>query len=81
MTTQELREKIKAGAETVSARARLWPNGLGFDWRGWEYTIAEPSGDWHATHPGSNRHFAYGPRRRQMSGSGDTPESARRMAK
>lgn len=56
METNDLRARIRAGAVSMLAERHIWPNGLGFEWRGWEYTISEPDGRWCAYHRKSGRH-------------------------
>ena len=73
MTTAELRAIIRAAAEAAGAARHVWQNGLGFDWRGWEYTISERPeslGQWYAY----KRHTL-------LHGTGETPQQARKNAR
>lgn len=54
---------------------RLWPNGLGFDQQGWEFSYSETSLDWCAVRRGN------GDNRKRKFGRGATPEQARLDAK
>jgi hypothetical protein len=47
---------------------KLWPNGLGFDRRGWEFSFSERRHEWVAV---CGERFAYGP----------TPEAAQEQAR
>jgi len=57
MTTNDLRTLT---ARCLSPGGRLWPNGLGFDCRGWEYTYDAARAQWYALYRRRNR-GAYGP--------------------
>lgn len=72
METNTLRSLIKTAA-TGTPGARLWPNGLGFDCRGTQYSYSVRTGTWLATRTGTD---CTGYR----SGEGATPEAAKRAA-
>jgi hypothetical protein len=80
MTTDDLRSLIKAAA-TGTPGAKLWPNGLGFDHRGTQYTAHERGNDggslvWTAARLVS----LYGDDAAVKYGEGPTPEAAKRAA-
>lgn len=70
MEIDDLRSLVKAAATGIP-HAKLWPNGLGFDCRGTQYTYAERSGAWCAEH---------GYRYAVRVGYGPTPDAAKRAA-
>ena len=45
MQTKDIRQQV--AKEALSVRS-IQPNGLGFDWRGWSYTLGDRG--WCATH-------------------------------
>lgn len=71
MSTETIRMRIADAALAMGAWRHVWPNGLGFDWRGWEYTISEPDGAWCALRRAgdTSRH-----------GKGATPHAAKANA-
>lgn len=73
MNTVDLRSLIKTTATGIP-HARIWPNGLGFDCRGVEYTYTERTRRWAALH----RRCANYPEGKY--GEGPTPEAAKRAA-
>lgn len=74
MRTDLLRTLVADGAATIPG-AKLWPNGIGFTARGWEFAVDETGADpvWWATW-GKNA-------ARTLSASGPTPEVARAAAR
>lgn len=71
MDTTDLRSLVKAAATGIPG-ARLWPNGLGFDWRGTQYAYSDRTCTWCA----SRRYGTYSTR----YGEGSTPAEAKRAA-
>lgn len=71
MDTDALRT-LTLDAFKAFTKATLWPNGLGFDAYGWEYSYSEQSQDWIAV----NRRRD--PRR---MGRGATPREAKQNAR
>lgn len=71
METEALRT-LTLTAFKAFTKATLWPNGLGFDAYGWEYSYSENAGDWCAL----NRRRD--PRR---FGRGATPAEAKKNAR
>ena len=67
MTTDDLRVLT---ARCLLPRGKIWPNGLGFDHWGWEYTYDEGRGEWHALD-----------RRRDRAGYGASPVVAKQAAR
>lgn len=39
-------EIVRTEAQADERNGRIWPNGIGFDWRGWEYSVV--TGRWRA---------------------------------
>lgn len=71
MDTTDLRSLVKAAATGIPG-ARLWPNGLGFDWRGTQYRYLDRVGRWEASRPYGTYSTRYG--------EGSTPAEAKRAA-
>jgi hypothetical protein len=63
METEALKALVRNTASLE--KGSVWPNGLGFDRRGWEFTFDETKRQWHALN-----------RRSDKSGYGDTPADA-----
>jgi hypothetical protein len=72
MDTETLRATVRTHAERL--RGKVWPNGLGFDIRRWEYTYSEVYGCWQALLRG------YDLGTPDKLGRGPTPEAARNAA-
>lgn len=66
METQTLRRSVASFAREM--RGRVWPNGLGFDWHGWELSVDEQLLEWRAVYRTRDR--------RLKVGLGKTPEAA-----
>lgn len=66
METDTMRELIRDAAHP----GRVWPNGIGYDWQGWEFTISEPDGAWCALRRSSG-----------AFGKGATPQEAQVKAR
>lgn len=70
METEKLRDLVSTACTRLSGK--LWPNGLGFDRRGWAYYYVERTARWTARYdaawnrPGGSAHWGWG----------DSPESA-----
>ncbi len=73
MTTDALRTRTLDACTRM--RGKLWPNGLGFDRRRWEYSYSEVYQCWQAVIRPS--HWAG----MTSLGRGETPEAARAAAK
>lgn len=71
MTSADLRSIVKTAA-TGLVGARIWPNGLGFDLRGTQYTYSERLKLWSASRPEGEYAVKYG--------EGSTPQAAKRAA-
>lgn len=71
METEALKLMVRNAC--TARRGRLWPNGLGFDWRRWEYTYNEARGTWQALY----RPEGYGKGSHTKLGYGPTPDTAR----
>jgi hypothetical protein len=65
MDTEELRKIVVL----ASGGRGLWPNHLGFDWRGWQYGVSEDGLTWYASRESDEKH-----------GSGPTPDAAKANA-
>lgn len=68
MSTNTLRA-LTATHAAAWPPARVWPNGLGFDRRGWSYKFDERTEEWQAAREG------------YIVGSGPTPAAARLYAR
>ena len=65
--SERARAAVLAAVATMGGR--IWPSGLGFDLRGWEYFAGEVGGKgWHALYRGG---------RRQRAAYGLTPAQAK----
>ncbi len=53
--THHLREQVRHAAAQLAGR--VWPNGLGFDARGWEYMLRD-DGTWSAVRRETDHHSA-----------------------
>jgi hypothetical protein len=62
-------EKHRALVTLASGGRGMWPNRLGFDWRGWSYGPSADGTTWYATRESDEKH-----------GSGATPELAKENA-
>lgn len=62
-STEDIRTEVNELAFSVKS---IWPNGLGFTWRGWEYVCRHP-GNWTAN-------------RNNWIGRGETPTDAKANA-
>jgi hypothetical protein len=49
METNTLRLLVASKMREYYPNAKLWPNGLGFDTRGWQFTFREAEGKWYAS--------------------------------
>lgn len=67
MTTEDLRTLT---ARCLMPGGKLWPNGLGFDCRGWEYTYDAARMEWYALY-----------RRRNYGAYGASPVVAKQSAR
>lgn len=74
METEALRTLTREAAATMPqpAKAKIWPNGIGFNYYGWEYCYSEQGNLWYATNKTRD------PRR---SGKGATPQEAKTNAR
>lgn len=72
METADPQAAVRAACERQGVGPRaIWPNALGYDWRGWSY-MRRDDGTWRAIRR---------TRRGTLEGGGDTPEAARQSAR
>jgi len=72
--SEDLRSTVKVAATAIPG-AKLWPNGLGFDHHGTQYTYSERIGQWTASRRVSlSGDWAW------KYGEGSTPQAAREAA-
>jgi hypothetical protein len=55
MTTDAIRQAVRAEASRLGASRGVWPNAMAFDWHGWRYGPAYDGSGWVAHHPRSGR--------------------------
>jgi hypothetical protein len=71
MDTAELRQLTRHACLRLGGK--LWPNGIGFDRRGWQFTYSERTNRWTASRPQGGYATTYG--------EGPTPETAQAHAR